>query len=229
MPGLLPEGYAYAARWPTSQLFGRTLVAGSDIQEVALTFDDGPNDPYTFQLLELLARHQVRATFFLMGGYVRRRPEIARAVRQAGHLVGNHTMTHPSLLWERPARVREELEGCSAVIEDAIGEAVKWFRPPFGSRRPDVLRTVAELGLTPVMWNITAHDWDATDPQALAARVQRGLRSNQRRHRSSNLLLHDGGHLQLGTDRSVTLAATTMLLEAWAGSGLRFVTVDAWA
>ena len=227
--GLTAGGYAYAARWPTSQLFGRTLVAGSDIQEVALTFDDGPNDPYTFQLLELLARHQVRATFFLMGGYVRRRPEIARAVRQAGHLVGNHTMTHPSLLWERPARVREELEGCSAVIEDAIGEAVKWFRPPFGSRRPDVLRTVAELGLTPVMWNITAHDWDATDPQALAARVQRGLRSNQRRHRSSNLLLHDGGHLQLGTDRSVTLAATTMLLEAWAGSGLRFVTVDAWA
>ncbi len=134
-------------------------------------------------------------------------------------------MTHPSLLWERPARVREELAVCSAVIEDATGEAVKWFRPPFGSRRPDVLRTVAELGLTPVMWNITAHDWDATDPQALAARVQRGLRSNQRRHRSSNLLLHDGGHLQLGTDRSVTLAATTMLLEAWAGSGLRFVTV----
>jgi peptidoglycan-N-acetylglucosamine deacetylase len=227
--GLTAGGYAYAARWPTSQLFGRTLVAGSDIQEVALTFDDGPNDPYTFQLLELLARHQVRATFFQMGGYVRRRPEIARAVCQAGHLVGNHTITHPSLLWERPARVREELAGCSAIIEDATGEAVKWFRPPFGSRRPDVLRTAAELGLTPVMWNITAHDWDATDPRALAARVQSGLRRNQRRRRSSNLLLHDGGHLQLGTDRSVTLAATRMLLEAWAGSALRFVTVDAWA
>jgi peptidoglycan/xylan/chitin deacetylase (PgdA/CDA1 family) len=227
--GLTAGGYAYAARWPTSQLFGRTLVAGSDVQEVALTFDDGPNDPYTFQLLELLARHQARAIFFMMGEYVRRRPEIARAVLQAGHLVGNHTMAHPSLLWETPARVREQLAGCSAVIEDATGEAVKWFRPPFGSRRPDVLRTAAELGLTPVMWNITAHDWDATDPRALAARVQRGLRTNQRLHRSSNLLLHDGGHLQLGTDRSVTLAATRMLLEAWAGSALRFVTVDAWA
>ena len=227
--GLTAGGYAYAARWPTSQLFGRTLVAGSDIQEVALTFDDGPNDPYTFRLLELLARYQLRATFFLVGGYVRRRPEIARAVRQAGHLVGNHTMTHPSLLWERPASVREELAGCSAVIEDAIGEAVKWFRPPFGSRRPDVLRTAAELGLTPVMWNITAHDWDATEPRALAARIQRGLRRNQRRHRSTNLLLHDGGHLQLGTDRSVTLAATGMLLDAWVGSALRFVTVDNWA
>ena len=226
--GLTAGGYAYAANSPTSQIFGCTVLAGSETQEVALTFDDGPNDPYTQQLLELLARRQVRATFFLIGSFVRRRPEIARAIRHAGHLLGNHTMTHPSLLWERPVRVREELAGCNAAIEDATGEAVKWFRPPFGARRPDVLRTAAELGLTPVMWNITAHDWDATAPKALAARVQSGIRRNQRRHRSSNILVHDGGHRQLGTDRSVTLAATASLLEAWAGTALRFVTVDAW-
>jgi len=226
--GLTAGGYAYAANSPTSQIFGRTVLAGSEIQELALTFDDGPNDPHTGQLLELLARHQVRATFFLIGSFVRRRPELARAIRQAGHLLGNHTMTHPSLLWERPAQIREELVGCTSAIEDATGEAVKWFRPPFGARRPDVLRTAAELGLTPVMWNITAHDWDATDPKALAARVQSGILRNQRRHRGSNILLHDGGHLQLGTDRSVTLAATASLLEAWAGTALRFVTVDAW-
>src|ERR1700728_5087344 len=83
-------------------IYGRTLVAGSDIQEVALTFDDGPNDPYTQQLLDLLDRRQVRATFFLMGSYVRRHPEIARAIHEGGHLLGHHTMTHPSLLWERP-------------------------------------------------------------------------------------------------------------------------------
>ena len=226
--GLTAGAYAYAAQWPTSQIFGRTVLAGSDIHEVALTFDDGPNDPYTLELLELLAHHQVRAIFFLIGDFVRRRPEIARAVRQAGHLVGNHTMSHPSLMWERPARVREELAGCTAAIEDATGEAVKYFRPPFGARRPDVLRAARELGLTPVMWNITAHDWDATNPQALAARVERGIQSNQRRRRGSSVLLHDGGHRELGTDRSVTLAATRMLLESWVGSGLRIVTVDAW-
>jgi peptidoglycan-N-acetylglucosamine deacetylase len=226
--GLTAGGYRYAAKSPTSQIFGRTLLSGRDIHEVALTFDDGPNDPYTMQLLELLARHQVRAIFFLMGNFVRQRPGIARAIRQAGHLVGNHTMSHPSLMWERPSRVREELSGCNAVIEDAIGEAVPWFRPPFGARRPDVLRTAAQLGLTPVMWNITAHDWDATDAHALAAKVQRGIRRNQRLGRGSNILLHDGGHLTLGTDRSVTLAATKMVLESWAGSELRVVTVDAW-
>jgi len=226
--GLTAGGYFYAAHSPTSQLFGRTVIAGSNIQELAFTFDDGPNDPYTFQLLELFARYQVRATFFLVGDFVRRRPEIARAVHQAGHLLGNHTMTHPSLLWESPARVRQELASCSAAIEDATGEAVQWFRPPFGARRPVVLRAAGELDLKPVMWNITAHDWDATDPVALAARVQSALHSNQRRRRGSNLLLHDGSHRQLGTDRSVTLAATRMLLESWAGSPLRFVTVDAW-
>ncbi|MGA3227405.1 MAG: polysaccharide deacetylase family protein [Acidobacteriaceae bacterium] len=226
--GFAAGAYAYAAQWPTSQIFGRTVLAGADIHEVALTFDDGPNDPYTLELLELLARHQVRAIFFLIGDFVRRRPDIARAVRQAGHLVGNHTMSHPSLMWERPARVREELAGCTAAIEDATGEAVKYFRPPFGARRPDVLRSARELGLTPVMWNITAHDWDATDAEALAARVQRGIQSNQRRRRASSVLLHDGGHRALGTDRSVTLAATRMLLDSWVGSGLRVVTVDAW-
>src|SRR5271169_1691512 len=120
--GLAAGGCAYAARSPGSQIFGRTHIAGSDIHEVALTFDDGPNDPYTLQLLELLARHQVRATFFLIGSFVRRRPEIARALRHAGHVLGNHTMSHPSLLWERPARVRDELAACSAAIEDATGE-----------------------------------------------------------------------------------------------------------
>ena len=226
--GLTAGAYTYAAQSPTSQIFGRTVIAGSDIHELALTFDDGPNDPYTQELLDLLARHQARAIFFLIGNFVRQRPEIARAVRQAGHLVGNHTMSHPSLMWERPVRVREELAGCSAVIEDATGEAVKYFRPPFGARRPDVLRVARELGLTPVMWNITAHDWDATNADALAARVQRGIQSNQRHLRGSSVLLHDGGHLELGTDRSVTLSATRMLLESWVGSGLRIVTVDAW-
>jgi peptidoglycan/xylan/chitin deacetylase (PgdA/CDA1 family) len=226
--GLAAGGYAYAANWPTSQIFGRTILAGADVRQVALTFDDGPNDPYTLQLIELLARHEVRATFFLIGSFVRKHPEIARSLRQAGHLLGNHTMSHPSLLWERPARVREELAACNAAIEDATGEAVHWFRPPFGARRPDVLRAAAELGLTPVMWNVTAHDWDAREPDSLAARVQTGIRRNQRRRRGSNILLHDGGHRHLGVDRSVSLAATGILLDSWAGTTTHAVTVDAW-
>src|ERR1035437_6913950 len=95
--GLAVGGFAYASLWPTSQIFGRTLIAGNDGDEVALTFDDGPNDAATPQLLEVLARHEVRATFFNMGNFARGRPEIVRQVAAAGHVLGNHTMSHPRL------------------------------------------------------------------------------------------------------------------------------------
>src|SRR5277367_6556845 len=98
--GLATGGYAYAAMWPTSQIFGKTILAGSDPNEYALTYDDGPNDACTERLLEILARHNVRATFFLIGRFVRQRPDLVRAVHAAGHLIGNHTMTHPWLVLE---------------------------------------------------------------------------------------------------------------------------------
>jgi peptidoglycan/xylan/chitin deacetylase (PgdA/CDA1 family) len=209
-------------------VFGRTFPAGSDPGELALTFDDGPNDPYTERLLELLALYHVRAVFFLIGTFVRRRPDIVRAIHRQGHVLGNHTMTHPSLFWQKPSRVREELFACNSAIEDAVGESVKWFRPPFGASRPDVLRTAMELGLTPVLWNVWGHDWDAEGPEPIVGLVQHGIRENQRYQRGSNILLHDGGHEKMGVDRSATVAATESLLHAWTGSGARLVTLEAW-
>ena len=224
--GLAAAGCVYAAKSPGSQFFGKTIVAGDDPRQIALTFDDGPNDPYTQQLLDLLARHRVQATFFLVGNYVLRRPDLARAIDQAGHLIGNHTMSHPSLLWQTQERVRQELAACKALLEDVLGKEIAYFRPPFGARRPDVLHIAKEIGLKPVMWNITAHDWDASDSEALAAKVRAGIRRNRRLERSSNVLLHDGGHLHFGVDRSVTLSATSIVLQSCPGS---YVTVDAWA
>src|SRR5262249_59188660 len=89
----------YATMSPTSQLYGRTLTHGSDPAQMALTFDDGPNDPHTLHLLDVLARHQAKATFFLIGRYVLERPDIARAVQAAGHAIGNHTYNHPNLIF----------------------------------------------------------------------------------------------------------------------------------
>lgn len=216
---LCAGAYAYAANWPTSQIFGPAILGGPDPRKIALTFDDGPNDPYTLHLLDILARYEVRATFFLIGRFVRQRPEIVRAVKTAGHLLGNHTMNHPVLLWERTSRVREELAGCNAAIEDATGDRVDFFRPPHGARRPDIWRTARELGLTPVMWNTMSHDWDAQTAEEIVRRVQRQVRTNQRRKLGSNILLHDGGQETLGTDRRLTLSATRSLLESWmAGS-----------
>src|SRR5271154_6295144 len=116
----------YAALSAGSQLFGRTLIANRNPNEIALTFDDGPNDPYTFQLLEILAAHKVRATFFMIGRFVRQRPDIVRAVHAAGHLIGNHTMTHPWLVLESSARVRQELADCNAALEDVLGHKIEY-------------------------------------------------------------------------------------------------------
>ena len=231
--GLAAAGAAawtYGSLAPESQLFGRTIVAGSDAAEFALTFDDGPNDPWTGQLLDVLARHQVRATFFLIGKYVRQRPELVREIREAGHLIGNHTVTHPVLAVQSMARIREELSGCNAALEDVLGEKVHFFRPPHGARRPAVLRAARELGLTAVMWNAMGYDWrENTTAERIAAHLERGIARNRGRGRGSNLLLHDGGHLRMGADRSQSVQATRLILERHAPGSLRYTTVDGWA
>lgn len=221
--------WTYGSLAPESQLFGRTLVAGNDTEEFALTFDDGPNDPWTGRLLDVLARFEARATFFLIGKYVRERPELVREIRKAGHLIGNHTVTHPWLAVQSAARVHEELAGCSAALEDVLGEKVRFFRPPYGSRRPEVLRAAQAMGLTAVMWNAMGFDWRAniTAP-AIAAHLEKGITRNVRRGRGSNLLLHDGGHVAMGADRSQSVEATRMILERHAPGRVRYVTVDAW-
>lgn len=227
--GLAVGGVAYASLWPTSQIFGRTLIAGDDGDEVALTFDDGPNDAATPQLLDVLARHGVRATFFNMGNFARERPEIVRQAVAAGHLVGNHTMSHPRLSTEPAARVRQELRDCNALLEDITGQAVKFFRPPFGARRRMVMLVGWRLGLTPVMWNVTGRDWNPIGVEEILSNLENGIAQNRLEGRGSNLLLHDGGHCAMGAERMDTVRAVDRLLTAQRGTRTRFVTVDAWA
>ncbi|HEX3987063.1 MAG TPA: polysaccharide deacetylase family protein [Acidobacteriaceae bacterium] len=232
--GLAAGGCTYAAMAPQSQLFGRTLVAGHDPAEFALTYDDGPNDPWTGRLLDLLAQHRLRATFFLIGRHVRLRPDLVREIHAAGHLIGNHTVTHPWLAIQSPRRVREELAGCNAALEDVLGAPVRFFRPPHGARRPDVLHAARDLGLTAVLWNAMGFDWRPNIPAArIAAYLEGGMARNQRHGRGSNLLLHDGGHLALGADRSQSVEATRLILERHpigvVPGAVRYLTVDAWA
>ncbi len=226
--GLVAGGLLYASAWPTSQIFGRTLIAGSDPDQIALTFDDGPNDAATPELLEVLARHAVRATFFAIGGYARQRPELVRQVIAAGHLLGNHTMSHPNLSVQRAARVRQELADCNARLEDIAGVAVRFFRPPFGKRRPAVLRIARELGLTPVLWNVTGYDWNPIGAEGIVKNLDAGLARNRKLGRSSNLLLHDGSHRGMSWERMDTVRAVDRWLTAANATALKCVTVDAW-
>jgi peptidoglycan/xylan/chitin deacetylase (PgdA/CDA1 family) len=217
-------GYAgYASMAPESQLYGRTLTHGSDPGQMALTYDDGPNDPHTQHLLDLLAEHRAKATFFLIGKYVRQRPDLVRAIRSAGHVIGNHTEGHPNLIFTSAGRVTKELETCSKALEDATGEATPWFRPPFGGRRPEVLRIARRLGLEPVMWSVTGYDWNAKSSGDIVRKVVKQVESRSRK-RSEIILLHDGGHLAFGSDRHFTIEATRTLLRRYSAEK-KFVSV----
>jgi peptidoglycan/xylan/chitin deacetylase (PgdA/CDA1 family) len=218
----------YAALSPGSQLFGPTLIAGNDPSEAALTYDDGPNPNATPELLDILARHGARATFFFLGSFVRQQPELVRRVHAAGHLIGNHTQTHP-WLYRQPERIiREELYACNAALEDALGVTVRYFRPPYGSRRTAVLRIARELGLTTVQWNCMGHDWEPIGVDGILARIDRGLVLAQRRRTGANILLHDGHNVGLGADRADTLRVTDILIGRFQRDGVSCVTVDAW-
>jgi len=155
--------------------------------------------------------------------------DIVRAVHSAGHLIGNHTDTHPVLLFQTPQRVLAELTACSAALEDVLGQPVRYFRPPHGARRSDVLHSARALGMAPVMWNAMGYDWEPdTIPAKIEASLESGVRRNRRRGHGSNLLLHDGGQAGIGQDRSATVEAVARLVPKILGEGGRFVTVDEW-
>ncbi len=229
--GLIAGGYAYAANWPAAQIFGRTLIAGMDRDtqhhSVALTYDDGPSPRNTPALLDLLAAHNVCATFFLIGEHVRKYPDLARRVASAGHVIGNHTMMHPNLARKSLRRVREELTLCQSMIEDTTGVTPRLFRPPYGARRPDVLRTARSLGLVPVMWNVTAQDWKPIGAAAIEAHVEQGMARHRKRGIGSNILLHDASHLDSMelASREDTITVTRGLLQH---NDLRFTTPLEW-
>jgi peptidoglycan/xylan/chitin deacetylase (PgdA/CDA1 family) len=212
----------YQSMAPTGQWYGRTFTGlHPDAKQLALTYDDGPNDPHTLRLLEVLARHQVRATFFVVGRYVAQRPDIVRAIAQAGHVVGNHTFTHPVLIFKGDAEIRRELSDCRSALQDAIDEHSNLFRPPFGGRRPAVLRIARQLGLKPVMWNVTGYDWNAPPAGVIEKKVSSQIRGG------NVVLLHDGGHKQMGADRSQTVLATDRLITRYKSEGYEFETVPA--
>ena len=211
----------YASMSPTSQLYGRTFVRGErGARQIALTFDDGPNDPHTLELLEVLARHEVKATFFMVGRFVRERPRIARAVSDAGHVIGNHTDTHPNLIGCSSAQVKVQLEECERALTDAVGEHSRLFRPPYGGRLPHVLAVARDRGLETIMWSVSSRDWSllTTDSieQQVASRICGG----------DVVLMHDGGHRQMGTFRGHTVEAADRLIQRFKREGFSFVTVE---
>jgi peptidoglycan/xylan/chitin deacetylase (PgdA/CDA1 family) len=224
--------YAYGGLHSQSQLFGPTLRHTRSAKQFALTFDDGPNPAATPRLLDLLDRHKVRATFFLIGSYVRACPELARETAARGHQICNHTETHPNLFWVSPVRLRQELENCQAAIAEVIGQTPRWMRPPFGARSPFLDGIARKMGFRAVvMWTQMPGDWKPKPAEWLIAKMRPVMAHIE--HRGSDakqggdiLVLHDGDHRFLNADRNRTLQALEYWLPRWRDAGLEFVTIE---
>ena len=201
-------------------LLGPTIRHTGDPSVMALTFDDGPNPAITPKLLDLLHGHNVRATFFLLGKYVRVFPSLAKEIAEQGHTIGNHTDSHPALTFLSPRRIAEELDRCDDALEATTGSKPRWMRPPYGFRGPQLAKVVRRRGCAGVvMWSVWAWDWK---PQE-AANVIRHLRHARG---GDIVLLHDGDPRMPDGDRRHTLAALEHWLPRWKDAGIGFATLD---
>jgi len=223
---------SYAAVYARAQIFGPTVCRTNSARKLAITFDDGPNPALTPLLLDLLERYDARATFFVIGRYARKCPELVRETAQRGHLVANHTLTHPNLFWLTPPMIHDQLRQTQDAIVAATGFAPKWFRPPYGYRNPWVVKTAALLGMRTAMWSVIPGDWKPWPLEKLidkmrpiAVHAQRDLASGAD-GAGDVLCLHDGGHRALNADRTRTLKALEYWLPRWRDAGLEFVTIE---
>jgi peptidoglycan/xylan/chitin deacetylase (PgdA/CDA1 family) len=215
----------FQAFLPSSQLYGKTFCGTpGEGRRLALTFDDGPNGDQTLRLLEVLDRHQVKATFFLIGHWVAQQPDVVRRTIAAGHAIGNHTWSHPNLIFSSSSEVRNQIVRCEETLK-GLGAQLefngkKLFRPPWGARRPQTLRIVRQMGYVPVLWSVTCYDWkkgvQAAGIEASAVRQIRG---------GDIILLHDGAPVAAGTDRMQSIIATDNLIARYKAKGFEFCMV----
>ncbi|WP_327692006.1 polysaccharide deacetylase family protein [Streptomyces sp. NBC_00461] len=144
---------------------GRTMV---------LTFDDGPDPRYTPHILDTLAEHDVRAMFFVCGEMAVDNQDLLARMADDGHIVGNHTWTHPLLTRLRRSRIRSEMERTSDVIEKAYGEPPVWFRAPYGAWNRAAFQLGAEMGMEPLAWTVDSLDWTTPGTRTIVHRVEDG-------------------------------------------------------
>jgi peptidoglycan/xylan/chitin deacetylase (PgdA/CDA1 family) len=144
---------------------GRTML---------LTFDDGPDPRYTPHILDTLAKYEVHATFFVCGEQADWNRDLLARMADEGHVVGNHTWSHPLLTTLTRAQIRSELQRTSDLIEDAYGEKPQWFRAPYGAWNRATFQLEAELGMEPLAWTVDTEDWTTPGTGSIVHAVEGG-------------------------------------------------------
>jgi peptidoglycan/xylan/chitin deacetylase (PgdA/CDA1 family) len=183
--------------------------SGAELKKVALTFDDGPNECYTEELLDGLAVRGVKATFFLIGKKVEQNPEIVKRIYEEGHLLGNHSYDHVNLSEMSEKDACEQINKTNDAIKQITGTAPEYLRPPFGSYKKNL---DAEMDMIEVLWDVDPRDWSIKNTGKVVNRVVTKVEDND------IILLHD--------EYATSIAAAMEIIDILQGQGYEFVTVD---
>ncbi|MCL2397596.1 MAG: polysaccharide deacetylase family protein [Defluviitaleaceae bacterium] len=179
---------------------------------IALTFDDGPHGVHTPALLDGLKERGIPATFFLLGSYAERHPALVQRMYDEGHLIGNHSYSHPVLTWINRQNAIEELEKTSDIIESITGSRPRVLRPPYGEKDDAILELARQMDMSVILWSVDPRDW--------AYRNATTVRNNILNHTSdgSIILLHDIWES--------SVEAALSIVDTFVERGYAFVTVE---
>lgn len=198
------------------QIFGDLVTqVKTDEKVVAITYDDGPNPPYTNQLLEVLDDLKIKATFFLIGRNVESYPDTSRAILDGGHELGNHSYSHEELLFRSKSFVNLEIEKTDQLLRQVGAVGKIHFRAPFGYKGIVLPWLLSKLEKKHILWNVDPRDYMAETPEDVVKLAKKRTRPG------SIILMHDGGG-----DRDLTVAATRSLVQTLRAEGYRFATVS---
>ena len=201
--------------------FGKNIVRlDTDQRIVALTFDDGPNPPYTDQLLDVLAKHDVKATFFMIGNRIEKHPETVKRVIAEGHQIGNHSYSHPLLGFLPPTYVQRQIEGTDNLLQhfNVTDEVV--FRAPVLTRFLPVAWVLAKVDRVHISCDVWSWDWTTQNADRITETVLKKTKPG------SIIVLHDGKAENKDANRSGTIEATDRIITALKQDGYRFSTVS---
>jgi peptidoglycan/xylan/chitin deacetylase (PgdA/CDA1 family) len=206
------DAYASYTKRPRQLALPEKLQHGNlKLKEVALTFDDGPHPQFTPQLLDLLRKYDIKATFFVVGKMAEKYPDLVKTEAEEGHVVGNHTYDHVNLTRIPQTQVQVEWQACSDVVKDILGKAPRYCRPPGGDFDGEVVAAAERCGLTTVLW--TDDPGDYTSPGD--GRIE--TRTLSRISNGGIILLHDG--------IQQTIDVLPQIIEHLQHRGYKFVTI----
>jgi len=205
----------------SASIFGPIYWHGpKTLHAIALTFDDGPNEPHTSRILDILKEHNVKATFFVVGKNAERGADVVQRMLREGHEVGNHGYSHQAIVLKSPRTIREEIRRTSDLLERLTGVRPKLFRSPHGWRNPWLHHSVVEEGYTPVAWTYGVWDFKRSGVDMIVRRTINKLRNG------SILLFHDGHKTEIAWDAGQLVEALPKIIGDCKQAGFGFVTLS---